>query len=405
MIYITGVTVFLSVIIFLVIMLLLLETWLIRDEKASIIINDDSEKKIYTQNGTTLLAALSQNSILLPSACGGKGSCGMCKCFVKEGGGDVLPTEFAHLSYKEKKNDVRMACQVKVKDDMKITIPAEIFSIKRYYAKVVSNKNVATFIKHTVLRLDPGQKIALKAGSYMQIDIPQYKLSYKEFDVEDEYKSDWEKFGFFNLVSKSTEEVFRAYSIANIPSEKNIIEFTIRIATPPPKSTGIPPGVGSSYIFNLKSEDRVTLSGPYGDFFVEKTAREACFVGGGAGMAPMRSHIFDQLEVKKTTRKLSFWYGARSRQEMFFDNEFKKLEENNDNFVYKVALSDPQPEDHWDGLTGFIHQCLYDCYLAEHEDPSEIKYYLCGPPMMIDAVINMLDDLGVEPEMIHYDKF
>ena len=405
MIYFTGLTVSLSVMLSLVFILLFLESWLVSKEDVSITINNDPDKSIKSSTGSSLLSCFIDNKILIPSACGGQGACGMCKCVVTKGGLDVLPTELAHLSRKEKKDNVRLTCQLKVKQDLSVEIPPEIFSIKKYHGVVVSNENVATFIKHLVLKLDEGEAVDFKAGSYMQIDVPPYELLYNEFDVNEEYSPVWDQFGFFSLKSVSKEPVFRAYSLANPPYEKNILTFTIRVATPPPGKKDIPPGIGSSYAFNLKKGDRVTLSGPYGDFFVKETGREMCFIGGGAGMAPMRSHILDQLEGIKTDRTVTFWYGARSLQEMFFDEEFKGLNEKHTNFSYNVALSDPQPEDNWKKLTGFIHQCLYDNYLKSHEDPTEIEYYLCGPPPMIDAVINMIDSLGVEPEMIHYDKF
>jgi Na+-transporting NADH:ubiquinone oxidoreductase subunit F len=405
MIYITGLTVFLSVMLLLVVMLLFLEALVIDSKDSTITINDDPKKSIKAKGGATLLSAFSENDIYLPSACGGKGACGMCKCVVQEGGMGVLPTELAHLTRKERKNNVRLSCQLKVRQDMKVKMPDEIFSIQKYDAVVQENRNVATFIKLLVAQLDPGQEVDFKAGNYMQIDIPSYELSYKEYDVGEGYRPTWERAGFFDLASKSEETVFRAFSLANPPSKKNVLKFTVRIATPPALEEDTPPGVGSSYIFNLKPDDRITLSGPYGEFYVEKTQREICFIGGGAGMAPMRSHILDQLEDVKTQRVVSFWYGARSKQEMFFDDEFKQLAKKHDNFTYQVALSDPQPEDSWEGMTGFIHQCLYDSYLKTHDDPTEIEYYLCGPPMMVDAVMDMLDNLGVEPEMIHFDKF
>lgn len=405
MIYIISTTVFLSVLCVLVTMLLLVEAKVVKKGNCSVVINDDKEKNIQVPTGVTLLSALLINKILLPSACGGGGSCGTCKCVVQKGGRDILPTELPHLNRKERTENVRLACQLKVKEDMDIRLPDEIFNIRKYHATVVSNKNVATFIKELVLKLDPGENIEFKAGAYMQIDIPEYEASFTDFSVENRFKPDWDRFNLWGLRARSEEPVFRAYSLANPPSEGGVLKFTIRIATPPPRVPGAPPGVGSSYVFNLKAGDRVTLSGAYGDFFAKHTDREMCFIGGGAGMAPMRSHILNQLLDIKTSRKVSFWYGARSKQEMFYDEEFRELDQNHSNFSYHVALSDPQPEDHWDGMTGYVHQCLYDCYLSSHKDPTEIEYYLCGPPPMLDAIIRMLDDLGVEPEMIAYDKF
>ncbi|OQX06910.1 MAG: NADH:ubiquinone reductase (Na(+)-transporting) subunit F [Desulfobacteraceae bacterium IS3] len=405
MIYLISTTVFSSVILVLVAILLLMEAKLVKKGDCKIVINDDYEKSIQVPGGITLLSALLGNKILLPSACGGGGSCGTCKCRVSDGNRGLLPTELPHLSRKERKENIRLACQLKVKEDLKIRIPDEIFSIRKFHATVLSNRNVASFIKELVVELDQGQAVEFKAGSYMQIDIPEYEASFSDFIVEEKFKPVWDRFNLWGLKAKSSEPVFRAYSLANPPSEKGILKFTIRIATPPPGAAEALPGVGSSYAFNLKKGDRVTLSGAYGEFFVKNTGREMCFVGGGAGMAPMRSQIRNQLIDVKTKRKMTFWYGARSKSEMFYDEEFKELEQNNNNFSYYVALSDPQPEDNWSGLTGFIHNCLYNHYLSKHADPTEIEYYLCGPPPMLDAIIKMLDGLGVEPEMIAYDKF
>jgi Na+-transporting NADH:ubiquinone oxidoreductase subunit F len=351
-----------------------------------------------------LLSALSQNNILLPSACGGKGSCGVCKCKVTDGGRDILPTELAHLSRNEKRDHIRLSCQLKVKEDMKIRIPAEIFNIKKYHATVVSNENVASFIKELRLRLDPGQKMDFETGSYVQIDIPEYERSYREIHVGETYKKVWDRFDFWGLKARGEEPVYRAYSMANTPAEDEL-RFTIRVATPPPGAADIPPGVASSYLFTLKPGDQVSLSGPYGDFFVKDTQHEMCFIGGGAGMAPLRAHIFHKLLTEKTERRITFWYGARSKSEMFYDEDFRQLEQNFENFSYFVALSDPQPEDNWEGLVGFIHQVAHDAYLVDHPDPAEIEYYLCGPPLMLTAVQTMLDSLGVEPEMIAFDDF
>jgi Na+-transporting NADH:ubiquinone oxidoreductase subunit F len=370
----------------------------------TIVINEDTDKGIQTPTGATLLSALAQNDILLPSACGGKGSCGVCKCQVTDGGRDVLPTELPHLSRNEKLNNIRLSCQLKVKEDMKIRIPEEIFNIKKYNATVVSNQNVASFIKELRLKLDPGQKLDFETGSYVQIDIPEYERTYREIHVGETYKKVWDRFDFWGLKASSEETVYRAYSMANTPEEEHL-RFTIRVATPPPGADDIPPGVASSYLFTLKPGDKVSLSGPYGDFFVKDTQREMCFIGGGAGMAPLRAHIFHNLLTEKTRRKITFWYGARSKIEMFYDDEFKELEKNFENFSYYVALSDPQPEDNWDGLTGFIHQVAYDEYLKMHPDPAEVEYYICGPPLMLEAVQEMLDSLGVEPEMIAFDDF
>lgn len=405
MIYLISLTVFSAVIITLVAMLLVVEARVVPKGERRIVINADEEKSIRVPGGNTLLAALVNNDIFLPSACGGKGTCGTCKCVVEEGGGDILPTELTHVSRTERLENVRLACQLKVKEDLKIRVPAEIFSIRKYNATAVSNKSVATFIKELVLQLDPGEQLDFKAGAYIQIDIPEYEISFKDFCIADRFRSTWEQFNLRALRAVAEEPVFRAYSLANPPSEKSRLMFTVRIATPPPGTTDIPPGIGSSYVFSLKAGARVVLSGPYGDFFVKDTEREMCFIGGGAGMAPMRCHIFHQLLEVKTKRKMTFWYGARSRQELFYHEEFSELDEKFENFSYCVALSEPLPEDNWAGRTGFIHQCACDEYLAGHKDPTEIEYYLCGPPMMVDAVMKMLDDLGVEPEMIAFDDF
>lgn len=405
MIYLVSLAVFLSVVLVLVGILLLVEARVVVKGDRRLVINDDADRPLEVPTGKTLLAALLDHDILIPCACGGKGTCGTCKCRVVEGGGDILPTELSLVSRRERLDHVRLACQVKVRQDMRIRIPAEIFSIQKYTAVVVSNDNVATFIKELVLRLDEGQSLDFEAGAYMQIDVPPYKAAYKNFTIGQLYRSDWEKYKLLQLEAGTGEPVNRAYSLANPPAEKGILRFTIRIATPPPGNVKAPPGVASSYVFNLKPGDRVTLSGPYGDFFVKDTAREMCFIGGGAGMAPMRSHILNQLLTVKTHRRMSFWYGARSRREMFYDEEFRDLAAQFPNFSYHVALSEPLPDDRWDGPVGFIHQAAHDLYLKDHPDPADIEYYLCGPPMMIRAVFEMLDGLGVEREMIAYDDF
>ena len=369
-----------------------------------IVINDDPDKSITAPTGTTLLSALTRTTFCCPRPAAARAAAACANARSTEGGRDILPTELAHLSRNEKLDNIRLSCQLKVKEDMKIRIPNEIFNIKKYDATVVSNDNVASFIKELRLRLDPGQKMDFETGSYVQIDIPEYERSYREIHVGETYKKVWDRFDFWGLKARSEEPVYRAYSMANTPAEEEL-RFTIRIATPPPGATDIPPGVASSYLFTLKPGDRVTLSGPYGDFFVKETQREMCFIGGGAGMAPLRAHIFHQLLTERTERKITFWYGARSRSEMFYDEEFKELESNFQNFSYHVALSDPQPEDDWDGLVGFVHQVAHDEYLKDHPDPAEIEYYLCGPPLMLDAVQKMLDSLGVEPEMIAFDDF
>jgi len=382
----------------------LVEAGVVGSEKF-IIINNDPESSLRTSDGNTLLSGLAENGIYLPSACGGRGICGTCKCAVKEGGGEISPAELRHIDETERKNLFRLACQIKVKENLKIDLPDEILSIKKYVATVISNENVAPFIKELILKLNKNKELNFKSGAYIQIDIPGYELSFKKFSVAEKYRESWNKVNLWNLKAISEEPVFRAYSLANPPSEKNMLRFTIRIATPPAGKKEISPGISSSYIFSLKPGDNVTLTGPYGDFFIKNTDREMCFIGGGAGMAPMRSHILDQLLTVKTKRKITFWYGARSKQDLFYADEFMELEKKFGNFKYHVALSEPQPEERWEGLTGFIHQCLYDNYLVSHKDPSEIEYYLCGPPMMINAAVKMLEGLGVKQDMITYDKF
>ena len=405
MVYLASISVFSGVIIGLVGVLSLLEKKLVAGGDCKVLINDDEDKSPSVPAGTNLLTALSNQEIFIPSACGGGGSCGMCKVQVFEGGGDVLPTELPHLTRKERGECVRLSCQMKVKNDMKIQVPDEVFSVKKFECTVESNENVATFIKDLTLRLPEGLDMDFRAGGYIQIDIPEFEnLPYSDFIIEDEFKEDWENYNLFKLTCSNDEETFRAYSMANYPEEKGMIKLNVRVATPPP-GKDVNPGIGSSYIFNLKPGDKVTISGPYGEFYAKETEREMCFIGGGAGMAPMRSHIFDQLKRIKSDRKMTFWYGARSKREMFYDEEFQELQKENDNFKYYVALSDPLPEDNWDSYVGFIHQVLRDEYLDKHEDPTEIEYYICGPPMMLEAMRDMLHDIGVEPDMIAYDDF
>jgi Na+-transporting NADH:ubiquinone oxidoreductase subunit F len=365
---------------------------------------NDGERELEVSPGTSLLSVLGENDIYLPSACGGGGTCAMCKCKVSEGGGELLPTESGQITRREALDGYRLSCQLKVKNDLKIEIPPDILEVKKFEGTVVSNHNVATFIKELTIKLPPEVEIDFRAGGYIQIDVPEYELSFSEFDIADEYHPDWEKYQLFEIAARSDEPCFRAYSMASYPAERDIIILNVRIATPPP-GANVPPGVASSYIFNLKPGDKVVMSGPFGEFYARDTEREMVYVGGGAGMAPMRSHIFDLLKTKNSKRKISYWYGARSRREMFYDDEFKELEQKHPNFSYHVALSEPLPEDEWDGPVGFIHKVLLDEYLDQHPDPQEIEYYLCGPPPMIAAVKKMLHDLGVEPEMISYDEF
>ena len=399
----SSIIVFTSIILFLSYVLNLASKKLLPQGDVKITVNEKDE--ITVKPGSTLLSVLSDKSIFLPSACGGGGTCAMCKCQVNSGGGDILPTELNHINRTDAENNWRLSCQVKVRRDMDIKVPDEIFNIQKWECTVASNNNVATFIKELVLDLPKGENLNFESGGYIQIYIPEYNLEYKDFKIEDEYREDWDKFSMWDLKSKNSEEVFRAYSMANHPAEGNKVMLNVRIAHPPPRQWDAPPGIASSYIFNLKKGDKVTISGPYGEFFIKDTQREMVYIGGGAGMAPMRSHLFHLFDTLKTNRKVSFWYGARSVREMFYDDEFKKIEDEFSNFKYQVALSDPLDGDDWKGSTGFIHQVLHDSYLSVHDDPTEVEYYLCGPPMMIDAVISMLHDLGVEDEMIAFDSF
>jgi len=402
-----SIAVFTGVILVLVLIINFAESKLLPQGEMTITVNDEEDKKFKVRPGGTLLSALAYETIYLPSACGGGGTCAMCKCQVLDGGGEILPTETGHISRNEAKENWRLACQVKVKEDMNIHVPDEIFSIRKWECTVKSNENVATFIKELVLDLPEGENLNFQAGGYIQIDIPEYRnLLFKDFDVEDEYHPDWDKYKVWNLVANNDEPIFRAFSMANHPAEGNRIMLNVRIATPPPPLwNDVPPGLASSSIFNLKPGDKVTISGPYGEFFIKETDREMVYIGGGAGMAPMRSHLFHLFQTLKTGRKVSFWYGARSVREMFYDDHFKNLADQFPNFNYQVALSDAMEEDNWKGSTGFIHQVLHDEYLSKHDDPTEVEYYMCGPPPMINAVEGMLDSLGVEPEMIAYDSF
>lgn len=364
-----------------------------------------------TSPGSTLLSTLSAQKIFLPSACGGGGTCAMCKCRVLDGGGSILPTEVGYFTRKEQMNNWRLGCQVKVREDMKIEIPAEIFGIKKWECEVVSNHNVATFIKEFVVKLPEGETLDFRSGGYIQIDVPPVEVDFgKDIEIEDEYREDWDKFNMWNLKMKNPEPIFRAYSMANHPAEGNIVMLNIRIATPPWDRSknafmNVNPGICSSFVFSRKPGDKVTISGPYGEFFIKNTQREMMFIGGGAGMAPMRSHIFHLFLTEHTKRKATFWYGGRSLRELFYVDQFEDIEKNNANFKFNIGLSEPLPEDKWEGYVGFIHQVIYENYLKNHPEPEEIEYYLCGPPMMNDAVQKMLDDLGVPQEMIAFDDF
>lgn len=400
---ILGVAMFTGVVLALVVFIIAARSKLVSSGEVSIDVN--GEKTLEVSAGDKLLQTLSANNIFLASACGGGGSCAQCKCIISEGGGSILPTEESHFTPREVKEGWRLSCQVPVKQDMKIVVPEEVFGVKQWECVVAANPNVATFIKELTLKLPEGENVDFRAGGYVQLEAPPHHVKFSEFDVEEEYRGDWERFGFFNLESKVDEPVIRAYSMANYPEEKGIVKFNIRIATPPPGTQGLPPGQMSSYTFSLKPGDKMKIYGPFGEFFAKDTDNEMVFVGGGAGMAPMRSHIFDQLKRLKSQRKMSFWYGARSLREMFYDDEYDLLAQENDNFEWHVALSDPQPEDNWEGLTGFIHNVLYEQYLKDHEAPEDCEYYMCGPPMMNAAVIQLLHSLGVEDDHIFLDDF
>ena len=400
-----GVIAFTVVIVGLVLILIAARSQLVSSGDVSITINDDPDRAIRTSAGSSLLSTLAENKLFIPSACGGQGTCGVCRVVVDEGGGSLLPTEAGFISRKEARAGARLSCQVKVKDDLKIQVPPEVFDIRKWTCRVRSNDNVATFIKELVLELPEGEDVPFRAGGYIQIECPPHVVEYKNFTVDEEYREDWDKFDQWRYTSKVEEDVTRAYSMANYPEEKGIIMLNVRIASPPPRTPDVPPGQMSSYIFDLKPGDEVVISGPYGEFFARDTQNEMIFIGGGAGMAPMRSHIFDQFRRVATDRKVTFWYGARSMREAFYMEDFDSIATENENFEWHLALSEPLPEDNWTGLTGFIHQVLYERYLKEHSAPEDCEYYICGPPMMNDAVIQMLVNLGVEQENIMFDDF
>jgi Na+-transporting NADH:ubiquinone oxidoreductase subunit F len=398
-----GVAVFILVVLLLVAVILLAKARLVPQGRVQIRINDNEAYTIVTQIGEKLLNVLSGNKIFLPSACGGGGTCGMCKVKVLAGGGELLPTESAHINRRQAQEGYRLACQLAVKNDLRLAIPEEIFAIRKWECRVRSNRNVASFIKELVLELPAGEEVNFRAGGYVQVETGPYEVAFKNFEIDEKYRSEWDKYDLWQLVSKVDEEVVRAYSMANYPGERGIIMLNVRIATPP--RPGVPPGKMSSYLFSLKPGDRVLISGPYGEFFAKETDREMVFIGGGAGMAPMRSHIFDQLRRLNTRRQISFWYGARSLKEVFYQEDFDQLQREFPNFHWHVALSAPLPEDNWSGYCGFIHNVVYNNYLRDHPAPEDCEYYLCGPPLMISAVLKMLEDLGVEPENILYDNF
>ncbi|WP_320820449.1 NADH:ubiquinone reductase (Na(+)-transporting) subunit F [Thalassolituus sp.] len=400
---ILGVVMFTGIVLALVAIILGARSKLVSSGKVKILIN--GERTVETEAGGKLLQTLASNNIFLSSACGGGGTCAQCKCIVTEGGGEMLPTEASHFTKGDAREGWRLSCQTPVKQDMVVEVPEEVFGVKKWETTVVSNPNVATFIKELTLQLPEGESVDFRAGGYVQLECPPYEINFSDFDIEEEYRGDWERFGFFNLKAVNKEDTIRAYSMANYPEERGLVKFNIRIATPPPGTKDINPGIMSSYVFNLKPGDKVTVYGPFGEFFARDTDAEMVFVGGGAGMAPMRSHIFDQLKRLNSTRKISFWYGARSLRELFYKEDYDMLAAENENFVWHVAMSDPQPEDNWDGLTGFIHNVLFDEYLKNHPAPEDCEFYMCGPPIMNQSVIKMLLDLGVEPENIMLDDF
>jgi Na+-transporting NADH:ubiquinone oxidoreductase subunit F len=405
---IVGTFIFLLVTILLVVMLLVAKAKLAPSGPVTISIN--GERELAVNGGSNLLSTLSEAKLFLPSACGGGGTCGMCKCQVHAGGGSILPTEVGFFTRKQILDDWRLGCQVKVRENMTIEIPKEVFGIKKWECEVISNHNVATFIKEFVVKLPEGEELDFQSGGYIQIDVPKIDVDFRTMEVEPEYREDWDKLKMWDLKMKNPEPLFRAYSMANHPAEGNIVKLNIRIATPPwdrarNQFMNVNPGICSSYIFSRKPGDKVMVSGPYGEFHIKKTNREMMFIGGGAGMAPLRSMIFDQFLTKHTDRKASYWYGARSLREVFYDDELKDIEKKNPNFKFHLALSEPMKEDNWTGYTGFIHQVALDHYLSKHPEPEDIEYYLCGPPMMNTAVLKMLDQLGVPPENIALDDF
>ncbi|MBO6009529.1 MAG: NADH:ubiquinone reductase (Na(+)-transporting) subunit F [Ruminobacter sp.] len=400
-----GVGLFILIVLGLVLAILVAKHFMVNSGDVTIGINGDPEKAIKVPAGDKLLTALASQGIFVPSACGGGGACGQCRCKVTKGGGDVLPTELGHLTKREVREGWRLACQVGVRQDMEIELPASVFGVKKWTCTVISNNNVATFIKELRLQIPEGEEVPFRAGGYIQIEAEPHTVNYRDFDIPEKYLSDWDKFKLRDLVSKVDTHILRAYSMASYPEEKGLIMLNVRIATPPLRDLTLPPGQMSSYIWSLKPGDKVTISGPFGEFFAKETDAEMVFVGGGAGMAPMRSHIFDQLKRIKTNRKISFWYGARSLKEVFYQEEFDQLAKEHPNFTWHIALSDAQPEDNWTGYTGFIHNVLYENYLKNHKAPEDCEFYMCGPPMMTKSTIDMLHSLGVEDENILLDNF
>jgi Na+-transporting NADH:ubiquinone oxidoreductase subunit F len=404
---ITSIVVFLLVIMLLVLVLLYARRKLTPQGDVKFVIND---KELTVSPGSTILSTLSSNGVFLPSACAGGGTCGMCKCQVLEGGGSILPTETGFFTRKEQQNDWRLGCQVKVREDTTIKVPKSVMGIKKYECEVISNKNVSTFIKEFVVKLPEGESLDFESGGYVQIDVPKYDVSFRDMDIDERFRGDWDRFNMWDIRVKNSEETYRAYSMANHPAEGDIIKLNVRIATPPwdaknGRFKNVPAGLCSTYIFTRKPGDKVMISGPYGEFHIKETDNEMVYIGGGAGMAPLRSHIMHLFNTEKTDRRVTYWYGARSKREIFYEEDFRKIEKEFPNFTFNIALSEPLPEDNWDGYTGFIHQVAYDEYLAGHDEPESIEYYLCGPPIMNESVKDMLWNLGVPEENIALDDF
>lgn len=408
---ISGVGMFTGVVLALVTIILVARSRLVPSGNVRILINDDESKALSVPAGGKLLNVLADNKVFVSSACGGGGTCAQCKVNIYEGGGDILQTETSHITKREAREGVRLSCQVNVKQDMKIEVPPEVFSVKKWECEVVSNDNVATFIKEFVVKLPEGETLDFQPGGFIQIEVPPFECDFKDFEgIDERFHPDWDRFNVWDFKLVNTEPVFRAYSMANHPAEGDIIMLNIRIATPPPdREKGgwedVPPGIASSYVFSRKPGDMVTISGPFGEFFIQETDREMVYIGGGAGMAPLRSHLYHLFHTLKTGRKVSYWYGARNPNEVFYEDHFRKIEEEFPNFTFHIAMSEPRPEDNWDGYVGFIHQVVYDHYLKDHPAPEDVEYYLCGPPLMLGAALGMLDDLGIEEEMIRFDEF
>lgn len=398
-------TIFTLIIFLLVLLILFARSRLVATGNVTLEINDDPEHRLIVPVGNKLMNTLADHKIYVPSACGGGGTCGQCRVVIREGGGDVLPTEKSNLTRRELRDQYRLSCQIAVKEDMQLEIPPQVFESKKWTCTVRSNRNVTTFIKELVLELPSGEDVNFQAGGYVQVDAPRHAVRYKDFAIDDEYRPEWDKFDLWRYVSRVDEPVFRAYSMVNYPEEKGIIVLNIRIALPPHFKPDAPPGKVSSYLFSLKPGDTVTISGPFGEFFAQDTDNEMIFVGGGAGMAPLRSIIFDQLKRIKTRRKISFWYGARTLRETFYIDDFNRLEQEHNNFSWHISLSRPHLMQEWKGYTGYVQHCLYDLYLKDHPAPEDCEYYLCGPPALVASVVMMLDNLGVEPESIFYDDF